>query len=515
MRERCSILLAVFFPLITNSFAQGQPAQVKITVNLGGMTRTMRGGIGASWHAIENPIPVEGDTSHGGSAWGANPAPENTRAWHQIYRYADWLGLDFCRVEVEQRMYEPERGEFTWESPEMLVLGRILDWCERRKVDVFFQQMWGNVGWNAYPEWRNDPVRRVHSGPVSLQDYAEGLAALMAYLVNTKHYSCIRWLSISNEPGHDWSWWLKPPNVPMPLTPALAAVRKALDEKGIQVPLSGPDWTDLPAFNREKIDFDPFVGAYDVHSYYAGFDWLPKEGYPLAEAEQRLADWAAWAHSRGKPLFLSELGTMVFGWGGNNPGPGSYESALKDAELVIRGMAAGVDGFNRWSFINRGDLDGQWQLLDTWDIGRKKLMERPLPHPNAFYVFGLLSRFSAKQSGLYGVSVEGGLVDGKRRVHAAAVRSPKGEITLLVLNDAPTAWTAAFGSQGLNRNIVLHKYQVTPEMRDQADVRIKPLARFRLQEGNSGFEDELPGSSITVYSTYKLGHGVAGIITDP
>jgi len=32
----------------------------------------------------------------------------------------------------------------------------------------------------------------------------------------------------------------------------------------------------------------------------------------------------------------------------------------------VRGINAGVDGFNRWSFINRGDLDGQWQLLRTW-----------------------------------------------------------------------------------------------------------------------------------------------------
>ncbi len=515
MKISCTVFLAVPFFLCANGPAQGPPAPVKITMNLGGMTRTMRGGIGASWHAIENPIPVDGDTSHGGSAWGANPAADDTKAWRQIYRLADWLGLDFCRVEVEQRMYEPERGNFTWESPEMLVLYGILDWCERRKVDVFFQQMWGNVDWNTYPEWRNDPIRRVHSGPASLQDFAEGLAALMEYLVQTKHYTCIRWLSISNEPGYDWSWWQKPPNVPMPLTPALAAVRKALDSRGIEVPLSGPDWTDLPEFNREKIDFDSLVGAYDLHSYYAGFDWLPKEGYPLAQAEKRLADWAAWSRSHGKPLFLSELGTMVFGWRGRNPGPGSYESALKDAELVIRGMAAGVDGFNRWSFINRGDLDGQWQLIDTWDMEQKKLVKTPLPHPNAFYVFGLLSRFSAKHSGLYGITVQGGQVDGKRRVFAAALRSPQGEITLLVLNDAPTAWPATFVSQGLNRSVTLHKYQMSPEQRDRADVNIKPLGHFKLQEGSGGFQDSLPASSLTVYSTYKRGHGDAGIITDP
>ena len=33
----------------------------------------------------------------------------------------------------------------------MRILYRILDWCQRNKADVFLQQMWGNVRWNAFP----------------------------------------------------------------------------------------------------------------------------------------------------------------------------------------------------------------------------------------------------------------------------------------------------------------------------------------------------------------------------
>ena len=102
-------------------------------------SQVLRGGMGASWHAMETPIPVVGDRSHGGSGWGGYPPAGDDAAWRQIYRHADWLGLDFCRVEVEQRIYEPERNQFTWDSPEMKILYRILDWCERRHVDVFFQ----------------------------------------------------------------------------------------------------------------------------------------------------------------------------------------------------------------------------------------------------------------------------------------------------------------------------------------------------------------------------------------
>ena len=54
----------------------------------------------------------------------------------------------------------------------MRILYRILDWCERNHADVFLQQMWGNVDWNAFPEFHDDPVKRAHSGPRSMDDFA-------------------------------------------------------------------------------------------------------------------------------------------------------------------------------------------------------------------------------------------------------------------------------------------------------------------------------------------------------
>src|SRR5690349_1046511 len=52
------------------------PSEVKLRVDADMVVYTMRGGFGASWHAIELPIPVQGDRSHGGSAWGGNPPAE-------------------------------------------------------------------------------------------------------------------------------------------------------------------------------------------------------------------------------------------------------------------------------------------------------------------------------------------------------------------------------------------------------------------------------------------------------
>jgi hypothetical protein len=487
--------------------------EVTLSADFSKTIHTMRGGIGASWHAIENPIPVVGDRSHGGSGWGGYPPAEDGRAWHQIYRHADWLGFDFCRVEVEQRIYEPERNQFTWDSPEMRILYRILDWCERRHVDVFFQQMWGNVAWNAFPEFRGDPVKLVHSGPCSLDDYAGGLAALMQHLVTTRRYTCIRWLCINNEPGYDWSWWQRPPNESMSLRAGLEAVRKALDREGIRVPLSGPDWTDLPELKPTEIDFDPFIGAYDLHSYFARFDWHATNGYPLALAEQRLAAWTKWAHERGKPFFLSELGSMAFGWNGQHPGPSTFEAAIKDAELVVRGLNLGVDGFNRWSFVNRGDLDGHWQMIDTWDPAKKTLLHEFIPKPNAYFAYGLISRLTAKHSSVLMCERTGGQIDGTNRVFAAALRSPQGQLTWIIVNDAPQAWQAKLTLSGCDRRF-LSKYQLTSADRDQPGLRINPVCKIELKKPSGAFTDALPPTSLTIYSTFKLKHAQPGIITE-
>ena len=80
----------------------------------------------------------------------------------------------------------PSAGRFSWDNPEMRILYRILDWCEKNKADVFLQQMWGNVRWNTFPEWRDDPIARVHSGPVSMDDFGEGLATLVEHLVKNE-----------------------------------------------------------------------------------------------------------------------------------------------------------------------------------------------------------------------------------------------------------------------------------------------------------------------------------------
>ena len=376
----------------------------------------------------------------------------------------------------------------------MQTLYRILDFCQQNQVDVFFTQMWADVEWNMFPG-----AGRLQSAPKSVDDFAQGLATLMEHLVKTKGYTCIRWLCIVNEPGYEWGWWLDGDGKTVSLMPTLHAVRAELDKRGVTVGLSAPDWSSMGQ-NTPEFDFsDPVVAAFDAHNY---------SSYPDNNLQKL---WADKAHARGIPFFQSEFGN----WGGDDPfthnttgTPKSYSNQLVNAEKVLGGMNVGVDGFNRWSFTNRGDLDGQWQLVRTFDINTWQYYPRVAPEPVPYFTYGIITRFLAKHS-----SVLDSQCDGPDLV-ATAARSPKGNLSIFVLNKSQADQPVTISLEHLPRGTTLYKYQVTEETASNPDFELNPLEKIEASAAKPDFKDKLPSMSITVYSTYALMHTDPGITAD-
>jgi len=458
---------------------------MRITVQADKARYTMRGGIGASWHAIEH-----GERKGAGSAWGGNPAPDDAAGWQQLYRHADWLGLNWIRAEIEQRSYEAQRGVFTWDSLDMQALYRILDYCQSRDVDVMLQQMWGNVEWNKYPD-----VDALHSAPHDVAVYAESLAKLVEHLVRTRGYTCVKWLCINNEPGFHFSWWQGYGKQPLSITPGLKATRAALDARGLNVPIVGPDYTGM-GWATKDIDFDDYIGAYDLHTYLEHFRLMPPG---QSEGEKVMAEWVKYANARGKPFFLTEYGAMQFGWLGNHPGPGTYLASLKNLEIILRGLSAGVEAFNRWSFVNRGDLDGQWQLVDTWDTANDRLLQTFVPHANAYYFFGAIARFLRKYSTVLTTHVDGVFDGWQQYVLSEAWRDADGHVTVVVLNTTEQDEPIELVLEGHDGR-PLFKYQLTEAIRNRRDARLDPAPV------NGAINEIVPGFSVSVYSTRRIGH---------
>jgi hypothetical protein len=473
---------------------------IRLEIDTDKIIHEMKGGIGASWHSMSKDIPLENEKydyparliNPRGSAFGGNPPVNNSKAWQQIYNHAKWLGLNFIRVELSQRMYEPDRKKFDWENDEMKALYKILDWCQSNHADVFLQQMWGHVEWNAYPG-----VHPLISAPYSLDDYAEGIARLLKYLTKTKKYSCIKYFCITNEPpGGAWGYWWAYGSGSGSVTPAWKKVRETLDRHEIKLPLAGPDWTSLPSFDKTKIDFDKYIGAYDIHSYFGIDD----------EGEKKLSDWIHWAARKKKPFFLTEFGNMNYGWGSDNPGPKSFTAAMSNAADVLLGINLGVDAFNRWSFTNRGDLDGQWQLIKTCDIKKKKYVKKIVPENTAYYGFAMLTRFIGKYSSVLVTRTS----KNRKALRSAAVKSKDGNITVILLNHENDEISLDMRLNGIERTRELYLYQVTEKNLTNEKFTLNPLCQF--SDLDAIHKIILPAESITVLSTYRLLHKDYGII---
>ena len=474
---------------------------VSVNVDLTKKRHPIKGGMGASWHAMSREIPLENEKydypvrliNPRGSGYGGNPPVSDKKGWQQIYQYAEWLGLNWLRVELSQRMYEPQRKVFDWDNEEMQALYNILDWCESNQADVFLQQMWGDVEWNAH-----EGVHPLLSAPKSIDDFAEGIAELLHYLTVKKGYSCIKYFCIVNEPpGGTWGYWWCYGSGSGSITPALKRLHQELKKKNINIPIAGPDWTSLPPFDPDKIDFDDYIGAYDIHSYFG----VGKEG------EKILSDWVKWAHERGKPFFLTEFGNMKLGWGTDNPAPKSFDAALSNAEDIIRGLCQGVDAFNRWSFTNRGNMDGQWQLIQTYDRENKTYVREIKPEREAFYGYGILTRFIAKYASV--IEIDDSISGNNGNLFIVALQNPDNSlvISLLNQNENEKQVSLSFSDSQLIDNLFL--YQVSKEI---ILTEKDPVSPKTLKHDQGVFTCTLPGKSISTITDIYLEPDQPGII---
>ena len=484
----------------------GSPAAA-LTVDLGRSVHSMRGGLGASWHALgptvfHYPDLVKRDNrTCRGSAFGGNPPlrPDSRPAWQDLLRHARWLGLDFIRVEVDMRMFNPRRGEFTWDSEEMQTLDRILQYCQSNHVDVYLTMMWQDVDWNAHPG-----VNRLQSAPRSVPDFAESYSALIEHLVRTRGHTCVRWITFSNEPGFDGCWWLGPDRKPASITPALHAVRAALDRRGLQdVAVSAPDGHNLRMGQFDPRD--PAASALSVHDYNSTVSVaMYREGVSIAR-------------ERGIPFFVAEFGhffmapfegdQMAMG----NPrseSPRGYAAQLLNAEKVLVGLNEGVDGFSRWSFVNRGDLDGQWQLVRTWNPNLWDYHQHVTPEPLPYFSYGILTRFTAKHSTVLAASSD------DTDVVVTALRSPGGETTLLLLNKSAQPRNASLRLIGLTGGLALRQYEVTEAALAAPSFTLAARATVNVGPSGPPLTVLLPGRSLTAYTTVQLADDADGVVQE-
>jgi hypothetical protein len=524
------LFLLITFYLAGASCNRSKP--VFISVESDSVINFMQGGIGLNFSNLTDSLPVvtlsHQYRSYGGSSWGANPSLKDSVAWNKIFRYADWMAPDFCRVLISMHEYQAEKGKFTFDNYSMRVIYKYLDFCQSRNIDVFLQQMWNNVKWLAVKDAGSDPLRILRSAPNNIEDYTESIVKLLDYLINVKHYSCIKYICIVNEPFADWSWYIgsfSPDKFASP-EPAYALLKSKLLERNLPVKLSGPD---VSVYYKSEIypqncDFFKYFDSYDVHSYVTRYDWYPDSFMTFEDGnrgdldkisltEKQYGQWKQYGKKNGnKPVFLSEMGTFMYGFAEDTNGMSSYNAMLKDVESVIRYTNVGVDGFMRWSFLNRGNLDGQWQFVNTWDIKNNRFLtsENIVPQSVPFYTWGLLSRYVPKHAVIIRTNVSDAKEANVQRVFSAFYKAPgSNNWSLFIVNDGEKEYQCKLMQIPQNKSLI--KIQVVPSLfgnKLNGEITL-PESKFRSDENLL-----LPSKSITLISTYNISSKGTGIYVD-
>lgn len=82
------------------------------------------------------------------------------------------------------------------------------------------------------------------------------------------------------------------------------------------------------------------------------------------------------------------------------------------------------------------------------------------------------------------------------------------------MNDSSGSWQADVGLDGLTTRLKLYRYRMTPQKKDKTDVVLGPEKEIQVSPQQPTFTDELPGMSLTVYTTYDLQENDAGVISE-
>ena len=501
MKTKTIYTLIICFILISNLMADNTKLNVQVNANV--ITHQMKGGIGASWHTLIHEIPLNNEkyeypvsmVNQRGSAFAGNPPLNDTTAWNQLYKHAKWLGLNFVRVEIDMRMYEPQKDIFDWNNDEMQALYRILNWCEANHADVFLQQMWGHVEWNAH-----GGVHPLLSSPKSLDDFSKGIATLLKHLSIDRKYTCIKYFSMTNEPpGGTWGyWWCSGSKIGPTITDAWQKLSETFKKENLNIILSGPDWTSLPPCEPEKMDFAKYLGSFDIHSY--------RGIYSNENGVKRISDWVKFAEKQNKPFFITEFGNFNLGWGNDSPNPKSFKAALSNASDVALCMNLGVDGFNRWSFTNRGNMDGQWQLVKTYDIPTKTYIKNISPENEAYYGFAMLSRFLGKYTSVLSCKSDSNMDS----IVVTAFKNKDGNVSVLVVNNKKMSIDFNIKIENSINKQSFYLYQVTENLLGKSDFRLDPARKLScINKSNTII---LLPESITIISSYQKKQEDFGVI---
>lgn len=422
---------------IFSDWEMPEDGKASVTIDPTIVTSTPSEGIGWNWETV---------------------SPERYTAselaiWPDLLSRMTWDGPDWLRIGITTSMCPPAeyaRGADTGQhytynfgTPQVARLCQLLSFCESRGISVSL------ANWNAgqadyagvpHGQWL---VKGYYDGtgptapdwwtPYSKERMAECLAEFAYYLRVTRGFTCIRYLSVWNEPGGPWAEIGQYPEGFVQIYDLLDTKLKARGIRSL-LKLEGLDSTESGDSAQITVDAlrtcGSVVDAAAVHDY----------SYGLEVATRTSSSWylREWVDDYGPiirqlntmraqpiPLFVTE--TSGFGtWPVYTPRE-HFLISLSTAEYAVEMLKAGASGVLRWQYNDPGPT--QYEPFTASGT-------QAVPNRAIYYPWCVLTRWTVRNSEVLSTRVAGGLdAASRRRVHAVALRAPGGQVTVLLTNN--------------------------------------------------------------------------------
>ena len=490
-----------------------RPPQATITVRDKAVSRLLEG-IGVNWC---DAFGMGGDRGMGQLNMSLNtvciPALDDEKHWALLLDDLTFLKAGCVRFLLPPDGFITKRGTMDFDCVHFERLERLCAWAGANGASIildtihvprYLQAKEGDDEGQAATAAGTGAVdNRAAANPRMFAEHFAG--PLLDYCIAERGWTQIRYYSPVNKPLYG-GVLAHPKSDPFrAYAGMMAALREELIDRNLapqRVSLLGPgtpsvqDWP-IPEFHQRRLDLDPLVDAYDQHECFARFDDAPPNAnalsVPMTELINRhLVPHIAYARACGKPFLISELGHVYFGSSHGDPnGPATHEAFLLDAEFAVRAIPLGVQGLLRWSFLNPGDIDGCWQLIDTADGSYRR-------RENTYYGYATLIRYARPHSDVLKAEVESSCYPWPH-VYACALRKmPQHDFTLLVVNDHDSELlelTVRLPASVSSRRLSI--------IRTDRTVKHHKAGELLCEGKTRRINDRLPPRSLTVYTSLQ------------
>ena len=261
--------------------------------------------------------------------WDYTPAQ-----WQRIFARVDRLAPPFIRCMFGAGWYcrvdAAGTPSYDWDGQGIRRLYPILDYCQRRHVDVMLGEWGAPFGW----KWDDPRWSRI-------------IGDSLDYLVKVRGYTCIRYYNKINEPqgGSDvYRMWHA----------AQASLAAELKRRGLDktVMLVGPDSSGREALQ----DWVPFtlqnsanlMGAYEAHWYGSSATEIPTGDIETVLRRVRKEISSQDPRGRNKLFFMGESGTGEWLNGDSNRYIRDFAYGVYMADYAVQTLRAGLAGLSAW-----------------------------------------------------------------------------------------------------------------------------------------------------------------------